>query len=40
VTAALTYAPMARNPAWPSENWPVMPLIRLRLTARMMLMPM
>ena len=29
---------MAMKPAWPSENCPVKPVIRFRLTARMMLM--
>ncbi len=27
------------KPAWPMENCPVKPLIRFRLTARMMLIP-
>ena len=27
------------KPAWPSENWPLKPLMSCRLTARMMLMP-
>ena len=31
--------PTAMKPAWPRLNWPVWPLMRFRLTARMMLMP-
>ena len=27
------------KPAWPSENWPVNPLIRFKLEAKTMLMP-
>jgi hypothetical protein len=38
VIMAHVYAPIDINPAWPSENWPVKPVIRLRLTARIMLM--
>ena len=33
------YAPTAMKPMCPIENCPVKPLIRLRETARMMLMP-
>ena len=40
VIMAQKYAPMDMKPACPRENWPVKPVIRFRLTARMMLMPM
>ncbi len=33
------YAPTAMNPAWPIENWPVMPFTMFSETARMMFTP-
>ena len=33
------YPPTAMNPACPRLNWPVWPLIRFRLVARMIAMP-
>ena len=38
-TRAAVYPPIAMKPACPIENWPVKPLMRFRLTARMMLIP-
>ena len=39
VTYAAVYPPTAMKPACPIENCPASPLIRFRLTASVMLMP-